>query len=894
MLRFFGFIFMINSLISSGQTIQIDSLRRLHQHQDYHLLNDSTKADICRNLAINHVRISATISRSYAEEFLGYANRMHSEKDIAIALNLIGVSYISAGDLEKGLEYYLQSLSYRKRIGDSVMISNSMNNIGTVYVRLNQFDRGIDFYNQALSIRIAKSDEEGISQTLNNLGVTNKLMGKYDKALYYFEASLAIKRKLDDKELLASTLNNLGEMAALAGHNSKALRYYEESILLRQQISDNYGIIRTLLSLSDFLCEQGEYRHAIQKVQQAIIVLLPEFADTSLFAHPEAFKYPVDYNIIAVLDKKSNIFRKWYESDRQNIQMLQEAFNILVLITDIIEQIRLSYEDEKSKLYLMQHTRILYSEAITIAIDLFEITRDNNYKTHAFELSEKCKARILLDLINKSKATLHIDIPDSLLIQEIEIRQKISGLQKQRYETKSIAEKEAIDNEIFIHKQNLDLLINRLCYQYPQYAGIRNLEYEANLESVQRFLTPDDLFLQFHYVDSILFTFILTNQSNNVIKTELGSDFVMHIENISDMFTNPQRLISSRSDSTYIRSAYRLYEYLLDPVFQHFDKTKLIIIPDDILYHIPFEALLDSRPTDMHTGFSKLPYLIRKYALSYNYSSSMFINSAQTGYMDQKNDIAAFALSFKRNNNSTVADIDTFRNNYFDLTLPELPGVSEEVRRILDIIPGMAYYDSTATKQQFFGAGNDFKIIHIATHGIIDNDEPMFSRLILSKGVEADADSILYTWELFETGVQAQLAVLSACNTGLGQLHPGEGMMTLARGFLYAGVPSLVISLWNVNDASSVEIMEGFYKYLKLGLDKPMSLQKAKLDYLESGDDFLAHPYFWGAFIQLGNTNAIEFRNKKRIKPQDWIIAAVFVLITFYFLAKGRKLVKAK
>jgi CHAT domain-containing protein len=166
-----------------------------------------------------------------------------------------------------------------------------------------------------------------------------------------------------------------------------------------------------------------------------------------------------------------------------------------------------------------------------------------------------------------------------------------------------------------------------------------------------------------------------------------------------------------------------------------------------------------------------------------------------------------------------------------------------------------------ATVAKFKEIAGNYKILHIATHGIVDNQNPVHSRLLFSPvTMQTDGADLQYN-DLFNLQLNADLAVLSACNTGYGRNSEGEGIIALSRGFLYSGVPSLVISLWKVEDESTAAIMKSFYKYLKDGFSKDESLRKAKLDYLKKSDKLSASPYYWSGFVNIGNKDPLHLSN---------------------------------
>ncbi len=889
-IRIVFFILAYSYFGAFGQESDSDSLQIVYDSPRYSTLSDSLRADICRRLSIDNVRKSTQTAFRFADEFYNIAKTRGDETGEAIALNLMGVCLVSEGNLEKGLEYYLQSLALRRKIGDEKMISNTLNNIGTVYVRLDDFEKGIDYYNEALSLRIKTNDLGGMAQTLNNMGVTQKMMGNYDSAIVFLEKSLTIKRKLNDKELIASSLNNLGEIAALNGNEEKAMAYFNESLACRQMINDVYGMSKTLVSMSNFLSGKGAHHKALHQLQKALNTLVPGFSDTGIYSNPQPGIHEVDYNTIIILKNKAEIFRDIYNKNTDEISNLKSSFDLQLLIIEFMDQVRQGLGDEKSKLYLMDNNRDLYSDAVTKAIEMLYATKDSTFKAHAFEIAERGKARTLLDLITENEARLNLRIPNSLFSYEDSLKREIAMLQKADYDNagKHTVKNDSLKQLIFESKRKLEAFNEMLEMNYPEYNALKYGNSRFSFVDLQQKLKEDELFLQYHITDSILYIFIITQTENSILQVALQPDFSKNLGVLQSFLTSGKGIDFSANREEFILASRRLYEYLVYPVEQYVKKQKYIIVPDGPLFYIPFEILIADVSQVPSAGYASLPYLIKSHPISYNYSASMFINAMNTTADQHKSDLAAFALSFKKEKYTySAANVNQPATRGEDLA--ELPGVRAEVNNILEIMHGQAYFDSLATELKFKNTGGNPQVLHIATHGIIDNNRPMFSRLVFAPDAGNVEDGNLYTWELFNMDIGADMAVLSACNTGYGKLQQGEGMMTLARGFMYAGVPSLVISLWNVNDEATVKIMTGFYRYLAEGEQKEVALQKSKLDYLAASDDMMANPCFWGGFIHLGNTTALELNKQRGSRNIIFFGGAAMLLFLGIIVFKRRR-----
>ena len=280
----------------------------------------------------------------------------------------------------------------------------------------------------------------------------------------------------------------------------------------------------------------------------------------------------------------------------------------------------------------------------------------------------------------------------------------------------------------------------------------------------------------------------------------------------------------------------------------------LIIIPDGKLASIPFEALLSSEVPDRERNSSNFPYLIKQYAISYSNSATLLLNSFQKNNNPDYRSVLAFAPSFQTDHKELLAELKERGEEFVSLS-----GAKDEVTLITNFTGGELYLDAQASEANFKRLTPDYQVLHIATHGIINDKDPMMSRLAFSTENDSIEDGSLYVYELYSLKLNADMAVLSACNTGYGKLQEGEGVMSLARAFLYAGVPSIVMSQWSVNDKSSAELMVSFYEQLKSGLSKAKAMQKAKLDYLHNADNLTAHPYYWAGFVIIGNQGPVDF-----------------------------------
>jgi CHAT domain-containing protein len=343
--------------------------------------------------------------------------------------------------------------------------------------------------------------------------------------------------------------------------------------------------------------------------------------------------------------------------------------------------------------------------------------------------------------------------------------------------------------------------------------------------------------------------------------------------------------IDASNYSLFVSSARKLYRVLLEPFKNEISGKDLIIVPDGQLLYIPFDVLLSNEPVNKGLDFRSLPYLIKGHAINYSPSATILFGRKEK-HEQQSVDLAAFAPTYDKNykyKNLVYGNKDSV------MTLFPIPGALEEVKRVSKIYKGKVLIGAMASESMFKREAPNYNILHLSAHTIIDNVNPMYSKLVFSPNIDKKEDGLLNTYELFNMNLHAELAILSACNTGSGKLQAGEGILSIARGFFYAGVPSVVMTLWSVEDNSSSELMELFYKHLTEGLPKDEALRRAKLDYLKQSDQLTAFPYFWAGYVNIGDNSPLEISKNKYLSYIMLASALVLLLASFYFIKHKRK-----
>jgi len=282
----------------------------------------------------------------------------------------------------------------------------------------------------------------------------------------------------------------------------------------------------------------------------------------------------------------------------------------------------------------------------------------------------------------------------------------------------------------------------------------------------------------------------------------------------------------------------------------------LLIVPDSSLCYMPFEALLKPQPDKYKPDYRKLPYLIHDYTVSYGLTATIFYNKPTRVSTPSKCILAvAPRYDFSR------AGISDYLKQSAD-GLPDLTGTVQESRAIKRMLGGRLLAGDQATEAKFKSLGPHYGILHLAMHSITDKTNSMNSGLVFTPGADRHEDGILFGHEVYNLSLNAWLTVLSACETGSGQMASGEGVLSFGRAFIYAGCPNLIMTLWTVDDRSSEDIVESFYQSLQAGSGVADALRNSKLSYLAKADKLHAHPHYWAGFIELGQNHQLPIMRK--------------------------------
>ncbi len=473
-------------------------------------------------------------------------------------------------------------------------------------------------------------------------------------------------------------------------------------------------------------------------------------------------------------------------------------------------------------------------------------------------------------------------LPDSLLQKEKALRLEIAYYQRQLIEadketTPSPNEKKWT-NEIFDLKNQLLQLTEYFENQYPNFYQQKYQPSEISLGACQSALSSSNqAIIEYFIGEENIYGFVIWENGFQTFQMKKEEKILLAIHQLRTSISRaPEDHEVQANYISFTENAFYLYEKILEPALSFLPKNiqALKIIPDDQLNFIPFDLLLMEAAPQEKILFStkNLAYVLEKYQLSYEYSATLMLKNNSRRQQNYSDHFIAFAPSFK-----SATDQITSRSCQAG-ELYNLQCSKKEVETIHQLLNGEIHLDKAAQKKTFESTANKNRIIHLATHACVDEANPLFNKIFLTDDYLSNAD--LYNMQL-----NAELVVLSACNSGTGKLIKGEGVLSLARGFAQAGCLSSVVTQWSVDDCTTSDIMINFYENLLKGQTKDQALQQAKLNHLAQADQVESHPYYWAAFLQSGNANSMEFSSNSLWK---YLLIGGVVLLGLFL---GRRVV---
>lgn len=801
-------------------------------------------------------------------------------------------------------------------------------NIGSHLQLRNDYEKALVYYQSALKIyqhHFQTHNPLIIAASSNIANIFNQL-GEFEKSKEILISFNSVSGNALNRVQLS---RNLGHAYVGLGDHGKALNQFTNAVMISKvELGENHlETANSLITLADYLRETGDLGAAIINFKDAADIVIKifgkddtEYADVIRklaraysfnhdFVHADSL-YAVAENVLKLSDIPSaepetftevnslintrlvdvyfwwaSLYYNWFKADN-DLEKLKRSISLFDKAIGITDQIGLFLTDE-SRMLLNQNFKTKLTEAIDATAVLYKHTNDTVYADKAFYYAEKGRASVLLSSIRKSEALLLSGVQDSIIRYEQQLRDDLSVIQKLLYEEQQ--KNYPDDNRIALLEkrqlflmESIDRIFARIRTEYPGYVNLMSSSGIISLSEVQNRLSVEDYFVSYASGEKQYYIIYVDKKSRGLIRVDAENvEVEKNIDHILSQFRMDLSRQSNSDFQDFLASSGFLYHKLIKPIADMAESKKLLILPEGKLGYLPFDVLVTADSLEFNRiDYRNLPYLIHQHPISYCYSATLHFSQRELK-QNGNGKLMAFAPDYSGFKSIKLNESDT-------IFLSELPFARIESEKVLNIFKGKLAAGSDASKSNFLNQAAEYSYLHLAMHTIINDDKPLYSRLIFQQQEDSlDAYSI-GTYELFGLDLKASLVVLSACNTGTGKYREGEGIISLTRGFIHAGVPSIVMTNWEVHDQTGSWMMERFYDYLDDGMSKDVALQQAKIDFLEQANQLKAHPYFWASYVVIGDATPIS-------KGQlfNWYVGLGAIVLLCFFLL-GYRLIKSK
>ncbi|MCP4439289.1 MAG: CHAT domain-containing protein [Aureispira sp.] len=869
-------------------------LRALEIRGEVYGKNDFKYAETLNNLAYFYestgrfeeaeslrIEVELIIKSSLGTDNFYYAGAIH---------NLSAV-YRENGKYLKAKEACLMSMSIVKKIAGEghFYYATGLDNLASIYMDMEKYEEAEPWLLKALEITKSALGEghTDYAAALNNLAKLYNRIGKNNEAEeLFFRAMHTIKSASGKKHALYITaLNNIGAYYKSVDKLDTAYAYFMLSIASNStnfnQLLPNYFSIELDSIIEESVgskCSRTDIKH-------------------TTYLKLASLDYRHSVEIIESFQQLLLVVRAQYDQlmrggsvveDAQSAKILQKYYALAKVAMAINEDIRSGFAGKKNRLRVSTINGDIMKHGIDAALALAK----PEYHKEAFSFAEQNKSILLSDAIKGHRARILGDLPDSLVLQELNLEENKDRILKAKYNASNDDEKAMIlaeENELNL---KIEAFGKSLKNKYPKYHALKYEKNIAEAADVQALLEPQTILLEYFMTDTMTYLFAVTAKEVNVYPIAIEkADLKIKIRTLRQALIDYNMIIDNPEQAyqLYTKNANWFYKTFLAPVLVNKDIQNIVIVADGELGHLPFETFLVEPAPSETVGYDQLHYLVKDYNIAYNYSATLWKENLEAKQHKNNGEFLACAAAYS-NLDSSLTEL---RAPYIVETrthLNPLPSAQNEVRALEKLFKGVFLQEEASNEHYFKENAHQYGVIHLAMHGILNARQPILSSLAFTENRDSLDDNFLQAYEISHLKLNADLVVLSACETGYGKFEQGEGIISLARSFMYAGVPSLVVSLWQVNDKSTAEIMEFFYKNLATGMDKSKALRQAKLEYLKKAQDIAAHPAFWSPFIQLGDSKSIELAQK----GNDWIWWIVGALGLAILLGLGVKMARTK
>jgi len=776
----------------------------------------------------------------FYQQALEIARQLGDQAGEGTTLNNIGGVYEAQGHYSEALEFFQQSLAIWREVDNQAGEGRTFNNIGSVYDAQGRYTDALEFYEQALEIAREVGNRAGEGTTLNNIGGIYEVLGRYTEALDFYQQALEIAHEVNDRAGEGTRFNNIGGIYEVQGRYAEALEFYQQALTIAREVGDQDGEGRRLNNISGIYYQQGHYAEALKLYQQTLAIVREVgnragegttlnnigVVNEAQGHYAEALEFFQQALTIAQgvgdrLGEGTTLINIGYTFQQQN--QSDQALSYYEQAMAVLESVRAVAGSEASRISFIAQFADLYARAVGLY-------HQQGQETEAFLTGERGRARAFLD----SLATGQVELSDREAAGTLNHeREAYAARQATREALAQARTLDPPDPELVadletqlaaVEEEHAAALVAIETHGGQLAALVPGRSTVLNLAQVQTLLVDQTTLISYYVLgEEGTLAFVITHSSFAVI--ELPEATPESLNNaVSDLSLWPSL------EQAHPIPLRNLYTWLIAPLVERLDTPSVAIIPHLMLHYVPFAALTDG---ENYFGQQHSLFVLP------SASSLPFIQE------NAANQPGSGALVF--------GNPDICTPNLAPLTYAAM-----EARSVAEVLDAPSYTGAEASEDRLWSDASDVSILHLASHGDYNQANPLYSAIHLAPSVSCDHDDDgrLEVHEVYRLDLAAtDLVVLSACQTNIGGQSAGDEVVGLVRAFHFAGTPTVIASLWNVDDAATEALMVAFYKHWRGGVSKIEALQIAQADV--RADPRWGSPYYWAAFVLSGDPSGM-------------------------------------
>ncbi len=788
---------------------------------------------------------------------------------------VIGLSLYRTSEYTKSLVYCRQALKIyeggvKNKVDSKILIINT---ISQLYRRLGKPGEAEYYFRKGLAIEDGENTsnkfllyinyadfladggriKEGEKVLENGRANVRRVFGPSSREYYMMLASAGdfANRSSGDSKRALELLDEFSEYAESNPWDVSMKKYF-------------------MAKYTEMLFEAGMYQKILDVTNEmALTKVAGDDVSSQTVTEEDLIVLKIRYRALNTLNRENG-----------NTEYLRLAIETGRRISALYDRQRLEMSEDESRTSLSAFSRDIYTGMIENYSDLYKQSGDRKSLEGLFEFSERSKVAGFLASMREVNAA-KFSLPGDLVELDNTIRKEI-GFYKELItaeQGKTVPDTQRLhtwESVTFSLLRSHDSLVQVFEKGYPAYYSLKYRSEVTSLDDVNIVIGSKANLLSYVMTDDKLFIFVTNRRHTEIITRNIDSTFFSSLARFRAMLSEmPVTSDVRKPFNEFMDLGLELYKVLLEPVTPYLRGDKIVISPDNVLAYLPFETLVTEEFRSPDLLYREAPFALKKYRFSYIYSVTLS-SVTQEKSRRLNNKLVAFAPSYEgmELNDSLLVNWPYLRGE-----MRGLPYAVIEAEDAVDQCGGKAYLEKEATEETYKSVASNYEIIHLAMHTLIDDNHPAFSKMIFSSSSGGSDDGLLNTYEVYTIPVKAMMVVLSSCNTGSGMLATGEGILSLARGFLYAGSRSAVMSMWAVEDVSASAVMHLFYKNMRGGQNKSTALRNARLRFLRTADQQRSHPYYWSALVIYGDDTALWYNRVKLYSSLLLLLIVATVLV---------------